>query len=189
MRREKNIASWPAALLALLLLPTCARSQTPPGETFAGSAVCAGCHSAQAEMLAKHEHRALSTQEHGCESCHGPGKAHAESAGKVKLFDFPEGSAAAANPRCFTCHANLDKPWKHAHPPVAKEGCVSCHEGHGSGTAHLLREADVRTLCRQCHFVPMEAEAGVHGRAHAQQSCTECHRAIHGSDLHRFFIK
>ena len=34
---------------------------------------------------------------------------------------------------------------------ITKTGCATCHEPHGGDNAHLLRAADVNTLCLECH--------------------------------------
>src|SRR5262249_5282637 len=42
---------------------------------------------------------------HGCEACHGPGKAHVEGGGdKSKIFTFKNVSAAEVSARCLDCH-------------------------------------------------------------------------------------
>src|SRR5258705_2871710 len=42
---------------------------------------------------------------HGCESCHGPGRANVEGGGdKTKIVSFKGVSAAEASARCLDCH-------------------------------------------------------------------------------------
>src|SRR5262249_50847090 len=42
---------------------------------------------------------------HGCEACHGPGKAHVDGGGdKAKIFTFKNASAKEVSDRCLGCH-------------------------------------------------------------------------------------
>src|SRR5437773_4264038 len=42
---------------------------------------------------------------HGCEACHGPGKAHVDGGGdKTKIFTFKNASAQEISARCLGCH-------------------------------------------------------------------------------------
>jgi len=83
----------------------------------------------------------------GCESCHGPGKAHAdaeqdaagdpakEKAGTKLIFAF-DGSPKQNSERCMTCHVTSQQQEGFAHSQHAAAG-VSCSECHA---AHLVKE-------------------------------------------------
>jgi len=90
--------------------------------TYAGRKSCAECHSEIESLLGAHEHRGLS-----CESCHGPGQAHADNP------DIKIGVATAAD--CLRCHEQAPaRPSSHkqivSRQHYAEFRCVECHIPH-----------------------------------------------------------
>jgi hypothetical protein len=91
--------------------------------SYAGRAACAGCHDDPAGQLAKGSHKGLS-----CESCHGPGSAHAE--------DPTVAAPKPTGPRfCLRCHElNLSRPAKFPQVETADhfpdQACAECHAPH-----------------------------------------------------------
>src|SRR4030095_4217022 len=84
-----------------------AAAQVPAGESL-GEATGLACHDTQsykgtAHAIAANPRTPAAT--HGCESCHGPGKAHAESGDKtlIRTFDrnTPPDDISAT---CTACH-------------------------------------------------------------------------------------
>lgn len=113
---------------------------------FVGTDTCAGCHDVEKAQFSKTAHAA--TPPHvpygdGCESCHGPGKAHAEAMGdaigddakvaaaKKLIFSF-NASPAENSAKCQSCHLtsqdqqHFDRS-EHHFNGVA---CQSCHAPH-----------------------------------------------------------
>jgi hypothetical protein len=90
---------------------------------YAGKKGCEECHSDEYQKLMKHEHKGLA-----CESCHGPGQAHADDPRKDNI----QRSSYAA---CLRCHeANPSRPkW---HKQVVSKNhytgskCTECHVPH-----------------------------------------------------------
>ena len=174
-----------------------------PGAKFVGSAACAQCHENITKDFVTATHARLQARgpnaiNMGCESCHGPGSLHVETAGERKTpINYRPGSPKVAsgsqratiiNPRrssenCFECH--LDKrgqfnlPYHHL-VPEGKISCGDCHDPHkgpavkGGGTA-LLSENET---CFQCHT----AQRGPFVFEHQalREGCTTCHNP-HGS--------
>jgi DmsE family decaheme c-type cytochrome len=92
-------------------------------------------------------------------------------------------SFASANIGCFSCHAEFQGPFPYEHGAVndytvEKEGCIYCHDPHGSPNPRLLKEP-ARPLCLNCHLVPKHQTA--HGGIWANKNCLECHVDVHGS--------
>jgi DmsE family decaheme c-type cytochrome len=102
---------------------------------------------------------------------------------------------------CFDCHQNIEGPYVFEHEPVL-EGCENCHNPHGAVADHLL-VANEPTLCLQCHEPHFHAgyrgsendEVEIGGAERENPfgprgmniafttKCTQCHSAVHGSDL------
>jgi predicted CXXCH cytochrome family protein len=114
---------------------------------FVGAQVCLDCHVAQGDQFNKTVHAkaapAEATYGAGCESCHGPGKAHAEGmmnsegddakieAARRLIFAF-RGSQAENSARCMTCHVTSQDQFQfdrseHHFSGVA---CSTCHAAH-----------------------------------------------------------
>src|SRR5437762_4262167 len=125
----------------------------PADRGFAGEDSCRSCHRAELTEFRKTGHarvsNADSTQRMNCESCHGPGKAHADAqeaahgddaagaAANRLIFAF-KGTTAENSSRCLTCHSAAAQLNKFDHSRHAATGvpCQSCH------SAHLVEAAD-----------------------------------------------
>jgi predicted CXXCH cytochrome family protein len=129
-----------------------------PANEFAGAERCSNCHKEVAVEYEKTSHSKLvfpgKDYIHGCETCHGPAKAHADAvqaahgddAATAKalkehpVFSFqgaPEESAA----RCLTCHTTSKQQEFFEHSEHAGHG-ISCNQCH---TAHLVGELKDRS--------------------------------------------
>ena len=95
-------------------------------QVYAGKKACEECHSDEYQKLLKHEHKGLA-----CESCHGPGEAHAQDPRKENI----DRSSFAA---CVRCHeGNPSRPkW---HKQIVSKNhytgtrCTECHVPHSPG--------------------------------------------------------
>ena len=90
---------------------------------YAGKKACEECHSDEYQKLLKHEHKGLA-----CESCHGPGQAHAKDPRKDNI----EKSSFAT---CLRCHeANPSRPKWHKQIVIKNHytgsKCTECHVPH-----------------------------------------------------------
>src|SRR5262245_7653426 len=84
-----------------------ARGSSQPADTLAGEATCLTCHEGQGYKNTAHgqafnARTPAATQ--GCESCHGPGKAHAESGDASLIRRFNKESAVQSSAACESCH-------------------------------------------------------------------------------------
>ena len=87
-------------------------TQAPTPADYVGDDTCTTCHTNQTLKGTKHgiasDPRTPAAQ-HGCESCHGPGSAHAEAGGDknepgfATIRNFKKLTAAEASAVCSTC--------------------------------------------------------------------------------------
>ena len=126
-------------------------------------------------------------QWHGCEACHGPGKAHVDSGGdKSKIFTFENATTEQIDQRCLSCHefdqqhANFERS-RHATNNVS---CIACHSPHHAKDAQYLLVEKQPQLCYGCH-TEKKAEFNRPFRHRVEQGlieCSDCHNP-HGSVL------
>lgn len=135
-----------------------ASPQAPQG--YAGEKTCLTCHEAQTQGYHGSAHgRAFAASSpaagQGCESCHGPGQAHAEAGGdrtKIRTFDksmAPHEASAA----CLTCHTKgAHALWDGSPHDTRSMSCLTCHSVHApkSAKAQLKTVAETET-CVRCH--------------------------------------
>jgi DmsE family decaheme c-type cytochrome len=151
--------------------------------------LCASCHLNQWAQFQRPFHHKLPEGDMSCVDCHNP---HG-SIRPAMLQTF-----AANEPGCFGCHGDKRGPFTFEHAPVRFEGCQACHEPHGSANARMLKRADVRFVCLECHAnlpnVPVKVMGVVPPSFHdlrspVFQNCTVCHQKIHGSYVDRNLLK
>jgi predicted CXXCH cytochrome family protein len=118
-----------------------------------------------------------------CGDCHDPHRGSARPGNATEL--------ARANETCIKCHLQQGGPFVFEHEAV-REGCVACHDPHGTVNAKMLRIRN-QNLCLQCHFQQQTAPGVlmIGGRDHAsfitRGDCWSagCHEAVHGSNVNR----
>lgn len=135
--------------------------------TKATSETCRACH---AEVFAKFQLNERHRLEEGileCTSCHNPHKPES----RMNLAGFKQAE-------CLKCHTDKQGPFVYEHGSVEVEGCVACHEPHGTVNRHQLKLPSVGMLCYSCHaVVPHNNYTSV------DSDCIQCHTYIHGSNL------
>jgi DmsE family decaheme c-type cytochrome len=114
-----------------------------------------------------------------CSDCHNP-MARYSRRGLLRK--------ASANAVCVACHKREEAEFrKRSHMPLheGKQGCVDCHNPHGSASAALLKADSVNQLCYGCH----QEQRGPFLWEHApvRDDCRNCHLP-HGSN-HDFLLK
>lgn len=184
-------------------LPMLSSSQGPAADVAApysagGADTCLMCHSASPEVLAifrtKH---AVPTDPRGpfghgqlqCESCHGPGGAHAtmqQADGKMaQVIRFARDSAASVetqNGMCLGCHEADTGFATHGGAHEDNQvSCASCHELHRASDP-VLGTSTQAARCYQCHsFRKADSlKAYSHPLREGKMSCTGCHNP-HGA--------
>lgn len=140
--------------------------------------LCASCHpnvASQFEMPRAHPMVGEGGGP-GCVNCHDP---HASR----RTHSRTSGDGA-----CSNCHFSKSGPFVYEHDVSIVDGCAACHEVHGSTNRHLLKHDRQINLCYECHNANLTP--GWHSAARfANQKCTACHAAIHGSNTNQFFLE
>ncbi|MFQ5664009.1 MAG: DmsE family decaheme c-type cytochrome [Terriglobia bacterium] len=160
----------------------------PPAQEseYVGGADCLVCHDIE-QAFAKNPHyktwkdESLPWSERGCETCHGPGRAHIDAGGDPdRLFNFKKVSPQQISDRCLDCHleqegqANFLRN-EHGLNTVA---CTDCHSIHSPGVHSPLLKARSPALCYNCHGeVRVQFNKPFHHKVNeGLLSCTDCHQ-------------
>lgn len=155
--RPPHLLLLAAPLLATVSISICgsrAAAQETAGKAsgYVGSDACSDCHFAEFQQFQKTAMSAILSnkyplEQRGCESCHGPGRAHsegekAEKEGKkpgpnqpkaaTLIYNFSKHSAKENAARCLTCHQKDQKESlfgrsRHLGSAVS---CTECHDPH-----------------------------------------------------------
>jgi predicted CXXCH cytochrome family protein len=172
---KRRITIWGTLTVAILTccwLQPAARAQKQPAsaespsvawrlpagasaEDYVGAATCGACHRDEAGQYAKTVHASAApagvTVGTGCESCHGPGRAHVMAIGqsggdatkvaaaKKLIYGF-HGKAADNAARCLTCHESSKGQDLFNRSEHKLQG-ISCEQCH---SAHLLQQTQKR---------------------------------------------
>ena len=180
------------ALLTLVgLMPGLTLAAAPEAKKGAAptDSLCASCHEDQVKAFQNNPHvRDWPAKKGGadaaCESCHGPGKNHAEAGGDVALIRGLKGWQGSET--CLGCHDKMRERWSYrtgVHASSEAVNCLSCHSIHHSDfrTQRLLVKPQVE-LCGGCHAGPVttfKSEPYTHRVGRGGIECSSCHNA-HG---------
>jgi predicted CXXCH cytochrome family protein len=124
-----------------------------PASEFSGPEACKDCHKNETIQYEKTGHSKIVFPRkdyiHGCETCHGPGKAHGDAVQAAHGDDAEVAKALVEHPifafkasagenaaRCLTCHTSSKQQELFEHSQHAGHG-ISCGECH---SAHLVEE-------------------------------------------------
>ncbi len=162
----------------------------PPG--YLGSPVCRTCHpdvwanffrNAHAKTLSDEKTK---FEQKGCESCHGPGRAHVEGKGdKTKIIAFSNLTPKKILDNCLSCHtdqisrANI----RRSSHTTADVVCSNCHSIHKAATPKFLLAKQQTDLCYSCHTnIRAQFSMPVKHRVNEGfMQCSDCHNP-HGAD-------
>lgn len=177
---------------------------------YVGSETCIGCHEDQQRRMKNtamgkamtEANGRTALEKHGCEACHGAGKAHVEAGGgkesiPIRFGKDSNNSVEEQNSACLSCHAKGNRRFWKASPHDARGmSCVDCHQVKQVRAASLTAEArfnaplsDVEgvkksqpELCLECHQM---RRAQLQRSSHmpfreGKVTCTSCHNP-HGT--------
>ena len=155
---------------------------------YAGEDVCLACHAEKAYTGTPHAQKAnprTPAAAHGCETCHGPGKAHAESDGSPKFIKNPKKlSPREVSAICTTCHNRGEHAfWEGGQHDRRGLTCTTCHSNHTpqSMSGHLVAKTQLE-VCAKCHrgTVAKLDRTGHMPVREGKLQCSTCHN-MHGS--------
>jgi DmsE family decaheme c-type cytochrome len=158
---------------------------------FAGDDTCTACHESEGNSLRASLHGKVQNKRtpaakanQACETCHGPGKEHAETGDKTKIRRFTAIAARDASDLCVSCHdRGSHAMWKGSMHDARNLSCVTCHSIHSpkSPTAQL-KAASVIETCATCHKTEVAKiqRSGHMPLREGKMDCSSCHDP-HGS--------
>jgi DmsE family decaheme c-type cytochrome len=144
---------------------------------------CFQCHLDKNMEFSLQFHHPVKEGRMNCVDCHDP---HGEDIHKSKNIWVARG-----NDQCASCHREQARPHVFEHEAM-REGCVACHNVHGSINDKMLTEND-NNLCLKCHgqIAAPNTKGTIfigtfdHTAFLRQGTCWSagCHTAPHGSDV------
>jgi DmsE family decaheme c-type cytochrome len=154
---------------------------------YAGEETCLACHEGQSYSGTAHGLRfkeRTPAANHGCESCHGPGQAHAESGDRTLIRTFDRDTPPEViSDSCTSCHNRGQHAlWDGSQHDQRNISCATCHSVHAPKGAGQLKTRNQMELCSSCHrnvtnkqhrFSHMPVREG-------GMTCSSCHN-VHGS--------
>jgi DmsE family decaheme c-type cytochrome len=161
--------------------------QAPAKPEYIGSEMCAVCHEDIFKAFQKSRHQAIEADKRrgwegrSCESCHGPGSLHAESASPEGIVNPSKLKPFEEITSCLACHKNQMAPTGriasgHANDQVACSQCHAVHPKQGM-TLRERRKPQISEQCGACHQSARSAFARPHAHRvnEGAMSCVDCH--------------
>jgi DmsE family decaheme c-type cytochrome len=151
---------------------------------YVGSETCIGCHEDSHNLIKETPmgrvmlaHPRTAEEKLGCESCHGPGKTHAESPSadnvQVRFTKDSKNTAAEKNASCLNCHSRGERMfWQGSPHQMRNMACVDCHTVH-FGNA-VTREAERKLSSKARFSAPLSDHAGM--KMQQPELCLTCHK-------------
>jgi DmsE family decaheme c-type cytochrome len=191
--------------LAVVGLPRPAPAQQPPAPAagaqlpagYVGAEACKACHeevdqkfaaTKMGRLFLKHPRNTI--ERLGCETCHGPAKAHVDAGGGKGvggLISFAKNDKTPVEKRnqvCLSCHTKGARLyWQGSAHESRDVACTNCHTVMTSVSpkAQLAKGTEIET-CGQCH---LQKRAQTMRSSHmpvreGKMTCTSCHNP-HGT--------
>lgn len=157
----------------------------PAANEYVGSDTCQACHEDVFKAYSHTPHAALTKlsswkgKTTGCESCHGPGKAHVDASGdKTKIITFTNKSSKEISETCLSCHANHDeranfRRGEHWRNDI---GCTDCHSSHGAISGRNVASSNFLVTTANAEKPGAATKAML--KANDPQLCTGCHAEV-----------
>jgi len=161
--------------------------QAPSGGS-AGTDACLTCHDDKKGQLGPHGRTGnprTPMANQGCETCHGPGKAHVDAGGDASLIGNPRKLAPReVSAVCTTCHNRGEHAfWQGSMHDRRELTCTTCHSVHSpeSMTGQLVKKNQLE-VCGRCHRDKLAKldRSGHMPVREGKMQCSSCHN-MHGS--------
>jgi DmsE family decaheme c-type cytochrome len=168
-----------------------------PAPGYVGEDTCITCHDGKKESIGRTRHgRSMDARTpaatQGCESCHGPGAAHAADPVANKVITFKPKDAERGEAQCTTCHNRGSHTlWAGSQHDMRGLTCTSCHSAHSPKSAEMqLKGRNQMELCATCHRdkVAKLDRTGHMPVREGKMDCSSCHNT-HGSTNVRLLRK
>jgi DmsE family decaheme c-type cytochrome len=183
-----NLA-WLAAAPPSAQQPAPAAAAVAAG--YVGDDTCIACHDNEGQKLSATLHGKSANSKtpsakpnQACETCHGPGKEHAESGDKTKIRAFSAIPPREASQTCLTCHARDNHTqWAGSPHDVRNLSCNTCHSVHNpKSDKGQLKAVSITDTCVTCHKpqVAKQQRLGHMPVREGKMTCTTCHNP-HGT--------
>lgn len=197
MRLTKSIKAvlMSASVFAVVIWLTAANSpqsvvkatgdNKPAANDYVGSDTCQACHEDTFKAYSHTMHASLGNlpawknKTTGCESCHGPGKAHVDGGGdKTKIITFTGKSSKEISETCLSCHAGRDernnfRRGEHWRNDI---GCVDCHSPHSTIAGRNVASSNMLVTTANAEKPGVATVAML--KANDPQLCTSCHSEV-----------
>jgi len=153
-------------------------------DDYVGTDTCAACHEDQFKEFAATKHGKLKQvaswkeKTQGCESCHGPGKAHVEdptNPAALALVSFKNKNSKQTSETCLACHTGREahnnfRRGEHWRNDV---GCADCHTAHGTKLPND-KPGSISFVGETTHQKPGQANVAMLQQSEPQL-CLTCH--------------
>ena len=184
-RSKHGALAIAAASLALttavfLLAPGSASARQE--RQYAGIDQCAACHEKTVEAFRESIHGRKGFEmrsDHACETCHGPGKDHADAGGgKGTMTTIKALAKDAQAAMCLQCHERGGQTdWHGSLHDARGVSCQDCHSVHAPASDKAQLRAAETDLCFTCHKQKQSQffRASHHPLREGKMECSDCH--------------
>lgn len=151
-------------------------------DDYVGSQRCQVCHKEEYRTFLETKHADVAElpkwkdKMQGCESCHGPGKAHVEADGEItKIIAFSKQTSKQISESCLTCHAAKEersnfRRGEHWRNDVS---CADCHSPHNTHIASTKSKS--ATFIEQASQLKPNTASLFMLKTSEPQLCLKCH--------------
>ena len=165
---------------------------TASADAYVGVEVCKACHAQKFESFSRTKMGRLLLKQPrnhrerlGCETCHGPGRAHVAAGGGRGvggLITFSRKDPTPVERRndvCLTCHTKGDHIfWRGSAHEARDVACTSCHKVmEAVSPRHQLAKATETETCGTCHIRQraQQMRSSHMPLREGKMTCSSCH--------------